>query len=402
MDTPLLEVRGLVQEFVVRDYGGVKGGVVHAVSGVSFNVWPGETLGIVGETGSGKSTLARSVLQAPRPKAGTVTFRGADLTTLRGTNLLQARRHLQMVFQDPFSSLDPKWKVRDLVAEPLIAYRIGDRAARRHRANQVLEVVGLDPTDSWTTLAGLAVQTERVRLGTLMTASTYRRPGPLAITVATVDAMSGGRAELGIGAAWIEQEHRYLGIPFPPLGERFDRLGEQLEIITGLWATPPGERFSFHGQHYRLEECASVPRPARRPPVIIGGAGPRRTPALAARFADEFNSGMPDGLAARFANFRRICEQSGRDPAGVRLSTTLPVCCGPTRAAAARRAAALGEAGARMLAMGVTGPPGDVLGRLAELHAAGADTVYFHLYDVTDLDHVRLLGREVLPQVTNI
>ena len=245
---------------------------------------------------------------------------------------------------------------------------------------------GYRPTDSWTTLAGLAVQTERVRLGTLMTASTYRRPGPLAITVATVDAMSGGRAELGIGAAWIEQEHRYLGIPFPSLGERFDRLGEQLEIITGLWATPPGERFSFHGQHYRLEECASVPRPARRPPVIIGGAGPRRTPALAARFADEFNSGMPDGLAARFANFRRICEQSGRDPAGVRLSTTLPVCCGPTRAAAARRAAALGEAGARMLAMGVTGTPGDVLGRLAELRAAGANTVYFHLYDVTDLE----------------
>jgi len=210
---------------------------------------------------------------------------------------------------------------------------------------------GYRPTDSWTTLAGLAVQTERVRLGTLMTASTYRRPGPLAITVATVDAMSGGRAELGIGAAWIEQEHRYLGIPFPPLGERFDRLGEQLEIITGLWATPPGERFSFQGKHYQLEECASIPRPARRPPVIIGGAGPRRTPALAARFADEFNSGMPDGLAARFANFRRICEQSGRDPAGVRLSTTLPVCCGPTRAEAARRAAALGEAGARMLAL---------------------------------------------------
>ena len=123
--TPLLQVRDLVQEFVVRDYGGVRGGVVHAVSGVSFNVWPGETLGIVGETGSGKSTLARSVLQAPRPKAGTVTFRGADLTTLRGKRLLQARRHLQMVFQDPFSSLDPKWKVRDLVAEPLIAYRVG-------------------------------------------------------------------------------------------------------------------------------------------------------------------------------------------------------------------------------------------------------------------------------------
>jgi F420-dependent oxidoreductase-like protein len=152
---------------------------------------------------------------------------------------------------------------------------------------------GYRPTDSWTTLAGLAVQTERVRLGTLMTASTYRRPGPLAITVATVDAMSGGRAELGIGAAWYEREHRFFGIPFPPLGERFDRLGEQLDIITGLWATAPGERFSYHGQHYQLEECASIPRPVqRRPPIIIGGAGPRRTPALAARFADEFNSGM--------------------------------------------------------------------------------------------------------------
>jgi F420-dependent oxidoreductase-like protein len=258
---------------------------------------------------------------------------------------------------------------------------------------------GYRPTDSWTTLAGLGVQTERIRLGTLMTASTFRQPGPLAIAVATVDQMSGGRAELGIGAAWFEREHRFFGIPFPPLGERFDRLAEQLEIVTGLWRTAPGERFSYHGRHYRLEECASIPLVARRPPIIIGGAGPRRTPALAARFADEFNSGMSDGLADRFANFRRVCEQSGRDPAGVRLSTTLPVCCGQTRGEADRRAAALGEAGARMLRMGITGVPGDVAGRLAELAAAGADTVYLHLYDVADLDHVRLLGREVLPQL---
>ena len=271
---------------------------------------------------------------------------------------------------------------------------------------------GYRPTDSWTTLAGLATQTERVRLGTLMTASTYRQPGPLAIIVATVDAMSGGRAELGIGAAWYEQEHRFFGIPFPPLSERFDRLGEQLEVITGLWRTAPGETFSYHGKHYQLEECASIPRPAPHPPptspslftppsipIIIGGAGPRRTPALAARFADEFNSGMSDGLAERFANFRRVCGEVGRDPAEVRLSTTLPVCCGETRGEAARRAAALGQAGARMLRMGVTGTPGDVAARLAELQAAGADTVYFHLYDVADLDHIRLLGREVLPRL---
>jgi oligopeptide transport system ATP-binding protein len=142
---PLLQVRDLVQEFAVRDYGGVKGGVVHAVSGVSFDVWPGETLGIVGETGSGKSTLARSVLQAPRPREGAVIFRGTDLVKQSGSRLLQARRHMQMVFQDPFGSLDPKWRVRDLVAEPLIAYRVGDRAARRRRVDQVLELVGLDP-----------------------------------------------------------------------------------------------------------------------------------------------------------------------------------------------------------------------------------------------------------------
>jgi oligopeptide transport system ATP-binding protein len=135
----LLEVRDLVQEFRTG------GDTVHAVSGVSFEVRQGETLGIVGETGSGKSTLARSVLQAPRPRSGSVIFRGADLVSLRGSRLLAARRHMQMVFQDPFGSLDPKWRVRDLVAEPLIAYRAGDRATRRHRVDEVLELVGLDP-----------------------------------------------------------------------------------------------------------------------------------------------------------------------------------------------------------------------------------------------------------------
>jgi len=138
---PLLQVRDLVQEFSVGD----RGGTVQAVTGVSFDVWPGETLGIVGETGSGKSTLARSILQAPRPKSGAVLFRGTDLVTLSGLRLLQARRHLQMVFQDPFGSLDPKWRVRDLVAEPLIAYRVGGRDGRRRRVDEVLELVGLDP-----------------------------------------------------------------------------------------------------------------------------------------------------------------------------------------------------------------------------------------------------------------
>jgi F420-dependent oxidoreductase-like protein len=254
------------------------------------------------------------------------------------------------------------------------------------------------PTDSWTTLAGLAVQTGRIRLGTLMTASTFRRPGPLAVAVATADEMSGGRVELGIGAAWYEREHEFFGVPFPRLGERFDRLEEQLEIVTGLWATPPGQRFSFAGKHYRLRDCASLPRPAGgRPPVIIGGTGPRRTPALAARFADEFNSGLTEDIGAMFAVVRQACDRAGRDPASLRYSAVLPVCCGVTQAEAARRAAALGEAGARLLRAGVTGVPRDVAARVAAMAAAGADTIYFHLYDVADTEHVRLLGEQVLP-----
>ena len=259
------------------------------------------------------------------------------------------------------------------------------------------------PTDSWTTLAGLALQTSRVRLGTLMTASTFRHPGPLAISVATVDAMSGGRVELGIGAGWYEREHQMFGMPFPPTGERFDRLEEQLAILTGLWTTPRGESFGFEGKHYRIEECVNFPQPAQRPRpgLIIGGGGPRRTPSLAARFADEFNAGLAPGTGERFANFRRICAEIGRDPATVRLSTTLPVCCGRTRDEAQRRLERLGEPGARMLRNGLTGTAADVIGQLEQLSAAGADTVYFHLYDVTDLDHIQLLGTEVLPHVSD-
>jgi oligopeptide/dipeptide ABC transporter ATP-binding protein len=153
---PLLSARDIVQEFVVRGPGtalrggafavaGGKAGVVQAVSGVSFDVMPGETLGIVGETGSGKSTLAQALLQAPRPKSGSVIFRGAELTRLRGNKLLAARRHMQFVFQDPFSSLDPKWRVRAIVEEPLVAYRVGNRAARGKRVDELLDLVGLDP-----------------------------------------------------------------------------------------------------------------------------------------------------------------------------------------------------------------------------------------------------------------
>jgi F420-dependent oxidoreductase-like protein len=253
------------------------------------------------------------------------------------------------------------------------------------------------PTDSWTTLAGLAVQTSSVRLGTLVNASTFRLPGQLAVEVATVSQMSGGRAELGIGAAWYEREHQYFGIPFPSLGERFDRLEEQLAILTGLWDTKPGERFSFDGKHYQLADCASIPRPVARPKIIVGGAGAKRTPTLAARYADEFNGALGLDLRERYANFKRICEDVvGRDPAGVRLSATVPVCIGSSAADLERRKESLGEPGARLLAAGVTGYADDVIRVIEDLASQGADTVYFHVYGPSDVAHIELLGEQVV------
>jgi F420-dependent oxidoreductase-like protein len=253
------------------------------------------------------------------------------------------------------------------------------------------------PTDSWTTLAGLAVQTSRVRIGTLVNASTFRLPGQLAVEVATVDQMSGGRAELGIGAAWYEREHQYFGIPFPSLGERFDRLEEQLAILTGLWDTKPGERFSFDGKFFQLQDCASIPRPAVRPKIIIGGAGVKRTPTLAAKYADEFNGALGLDVRERYANFQRICQDVvGRDPAQVRLSATLPVCIGSSPEDLQRRKDSLGAPGARLLAAGVTGTAGDVIAAIENLAAQGADTVYFHVYGPGDVEHIRLLGAQVV------
>jgi oligopeptide/dipeptide ABC transporter ATP-binding protein len=141
----LLRVRNLVQEFVVRDFGGAKGGVLQAVSDISFDLHAGETLGIVGETGSGKSTLARSVIQAPPPKGGQVIFEGTDLVRLPYRAMKAVRRNMQMVFQDPFTSLDPRWTVSAIVEEPLLAYGVGNRQQRGERVASLLDLVGIDP-----------------------------------------------------------------------------------------------------------------------------------------------------------------------------------------------------------------------------------------------------------------
>jgi F420-dependent oxidoreductase-like protein len=248
------------------------------------------------------------------------------------------------------------------------------------------------PSDAWITLAGLAVQTSRIRLGTLVTSATFRHPGPLAITVAGVDEMSGGRIELGLGAGWFEAEHQAYGIPFPPTGERFQRLAEQLAIITGLWRTPAGEKFSYDGEYYQLSDSPALPKPVREPhpPVIIGGHGPKRTPALAAKYADEFNVAFSSAaeVAAQFGRVRAACAEAGRDPATLVYSIAQTVCCARDESTLARRAAAIGNSVEQLRASGLAGSPAEIADKIGGYAEAGAQVVYLQVLDLTDLDHL--------------
>jgi F420-dependent oxidoreductase-like protein len=257
------------------------------------------------------------------------------------------------------------------------------------------------PTESWVTLAGLARDTERIRLGTMVTSASFRLPGPLAIAVATVDAMSGGRVELGLGAGWFEDEHRAYGIPFPSTRERFDRLEEQLAIVTGLWTTPVGERFDFKGSHYQLTDSPALPKPVQqpRPPVIVGGLGKRRTPALAARYADEFNVGFaPVGdFRTLVAAVTAACEQAGRDPSSMTWSTAQVLCCGEDEEAYRRRAAAIGREPDQLRATGLAGTVAEVTDKLGTFVDAGAQRIYLQVLDLSDLDHLRLAAAELAP-----
>jgi F420-dependent oxidoreductase-like protein len=258
------------------------------------------------------------------------------------------------------------------------------------------------PTDSWVTLGALARETERIRLGTMVTAATFRHPGPLAISAAQVDAMSGGRVELGLGSGWYEQEHAAYGIPFPSLGERFERLEEQLAIVTGLWETPAGERFSYDGRHYQLGGSPALPKPVQtpRPPIIVGGWGKARTPRLAARYADEFNvpfAPKPEVFTGQVEAVRAACEAVGRDPASLVWSAAITVVCGEDEAAYARRAAAIGRDPAELRAGVAAGTVAEVTEGLGGFVEAGAQRLYLQVLDVHDLDHLRLLAAEVAP-----
>jgi F420-dependent oxidoreductase-like protein len=255
------------------------------------------------------------------------------------------------------------------------------------------------PTDAWITLAGLARDTTTIRLGTLVTAATFRLPGPLAIAVAQVDQMSGGRAELGLGAGWYEAEHAAYGIAFPSLGERFDRLEEQLEVITGLWAAPVGSVYSKPGGRYPITDSPGLPKPAQPGgvPIVVGGGGRRRTPALAARYAAEFNVPFSsiDDFRAQCGRVRAACEEIDRDPGSLVYSAALVVCVGADEGELARRAAAIGREPAELRANGACGLPHEVADVIARWRTAGAERLYLQVLDLADLDHLDLVASAI-------
>lgn len=259
------------------------------------------------------------------------------------------------------------------------------------------------PTDAWVTLGGIARETERIRLGTLVTSSTFRPPGLLAIEVAQVDAMSGGRVELGLGAGWYDAEHTAYAFPFPPLGERFERLEEQFAILTGLWQTPMGETFDFDGRHYQLKDSPALPKPVQQPhpPLIVGGGGATRTPRLAATYASEFNLPFSslEATAEQFGRVRAACEARGRDPETLRLSAAQVVCCGAGEREIERRAANIGRQVDELREHGAAGTPDEVVARLEAFAAIAAETVYLQVLDLDDLAHLDLIAAEVMPRV---
>ncbi|KOV56949.1 F420-dependent oxidoreductase [Streptomyces sp. AS58] len=273
------------------------------------------------------------------------------------------------------------------------------------RSDHYLKMGSVDglpgPTDAWITLAGLARETSRIRLGTLMTAGTFRLPGVLAVQVAQVDQMSGGRVELGLGAGWFAEEHAAYGIPFPK--EKFGRLEEQLEIVTGLWATEVGRTFDFHGTYYELKDSPALPKPAQaKIPVLIGGHGATRTPRLAAQYADEFN--MPFASAEdserQFGRVRDAAEKAGRKDGDIVFSNALVACVGKDEQEVARRAAAIGREVAELKANGLAGSPAEVVDKIGRYAEAGSRRVYLQILDLNDLDHLELISSEVQSQLS--
>ena len=261
------------------------------------------------------------------------------------------------------------------------------------------------PTDSWVTLGGIARETSTIRLGTLVTSATFRYPGPLAIAVAQVDEMSGGRVEFGLGTGWFEKEHLAYAIPFPPLRERFARLTEQLELITGLWTAPIGETFDYAGAHYAVNDSPALPKPVQRPhpPIIIGGSGAKRTPRLAATFADEYNVPFApiDTIATQLDRVREAVDAVGRPADSMTYSAAFVVCAGRDEAEIAKRADAIGREVDELRSNSpLTGTPAQIVDQLGPYADIGLQRVYLQVLDMSDLDHLQLFADEVGRQLS--
>jgi F420-dependent oxidoreductase-like protein len=240
--------------------------------------------------------------------------------------------------------------------------------------------------DAWTTIAALAARTSTLRFGTLVSPATFRLPALLANAAATADHISGGRIELGLGAGWMEREHRAFAFPFPETRVRMAMFAEQLEIVHRLWTEP---HVDFRGKHYVLENAPGLPKPVQhpRPPIIVGGGGSRGTADPAARFADEYNT--PFKSPAEFAEVRAkvsaACERIGRDPSTMRFSLMTGCVIGETPDAPMERSLA--------------GSIDEIAARLREYEAAGCERVMLQHLAHTDLESVRLIGRELAPAV---
>lgn len=256
------------------------------------------------------------------------------------------------------------------------------------------------PTDAWTTLAGLARETSRIKLGTMVSSVTFRHPGVLAVQVAQVDEMSGGRAELGLGAGWNQREHAAYGIPFPQ--KRFGMYEEQLAIISGIWATPVGETFSFAGKHYTLVDSPALPKPVQQPmPLIVGGAGKEKTPRLAARYATEYNTAFVgfDEVKETLDRARAACDEIGRPQDDLILSVPRTIAVGATEAEAARRAEASFRDLASLRKDGVAGTAAEAVDRIGALKELGVQRLYLQVIDLRDLDHLAFIAQEIVPQL---
>jgi alkanesulfonate monooxygenase SsuD/methylene tetrahydromethanopterin reductase-like flavin-dependent oxidoreductase (luciferase family) len=251
------------------------------------------------------------------------------------------------------------------------------------------------------TLAGLARDTKRIRFGTLVSSATFRHPADLAITVAGVDAMSGGRAELGLSAGWFEEEHTAYSIPFPSFGELFEKLEEQFEIISGLLGTNTDSTYDFSGRHYTLKDSPALPKHTQSPhaPLIVGGHGAKRTPRLAAKFADEFNVPFSSQEISRqqFALVDEACLAIGRDPTSMLRSVAKVICCAENNTDVARRAAYIGREVDDMKQNGLAGTPAEINDKIHEWAHLGLSRLYLEFLDIRDLDQNELLASDVLP-----